>query len=268
MAILSSDSLSISDRLLKRGFTIFQSDNLKNLAGVDVFERYRKNVMSFRAKLRKLFELDLSVKRGFEAAVTSYVPELNGFGPGWWPESKFPDPIENVDYDIQYILSKIYDESHPSTMFDFDGIDPDISLGGRDDLPNLESNFISDFLSQFVLNRLREDLAANLNVSIPKLKQQFEIAYYPRKGLLPKHTDTPFLMGNIGPTQNLYILPFDTREPYQVFLEEGEILLYTGREFRELLTSVDRKLPTPMPHWVNGSQGRIAILLPCFASRQ
>ena len=47
------------------------------------------------------------MKRRFKATVTSYVPELNGFGPGWWPESNFPDPIENVDYDIQYILSNI-----------------------------------------------------------------------------------------------------------------------------------------------------------------
>ena len=269
MTVLSSDCLFRSDHLLKRGFTIFQSDKLKDWAGIDTFDRYRQSVMSFREKSRQFFELDLSVKHGFEAPLKAYLPELNGFGPGWWPESTYADPANNnPDYDIQYILSNVYEDCDRPVMFDFEAADSEsYSLGGHY-LPNPEGNVICDFINEFILNRLCEDLAANLNVAIPKVTQQFQIAYYSQRGVVGKHTDTPFVMGNVGPTQNLYILPFDTQEPYQVVLGEGEVLLYPGRQFGEVLASVDRQLPPALPHWVNGRKGRVAILLGCFISKR
>ena len=153
-------------------------------------------------------------------------------------------------------------------MFDFENTDSETSSIAETYLPNPEGNDICDFINEFILNRLCEDLADNLNITIPKVTQQFEIAYYSQRGVVRKHTDTPFLMGNIGPTKHLYILPFDTQEPCEVILEEGEILLYPGRQFREFLASVDRPLPPALPHWVNDQKGRLAILLGCFISKR
>lgn len=135
--------------------------------------------MSFRDKSRKFFELDLSVKHGFEAEDQAYIPKLNGFRPDWWPESTYADPANNnPDYDIQYILSNVYEEADRPVMFDFEDIAAESGSIGEHYLPNPEGNVICDFLNDFVLNRLCEDLAANLNIDIPKVTQQFELAYY------------------------------------------------------------------------------------------
>ena len=193
--------------------------------------------------------------------------ESHAYFPGWWDEFSYNDRNAYVDYSPEYLMSQNYYDSDKTILFEYVGNKSgNIAVDSKVNFPNQEGKEVCNFFDKYILKRVIKDLSEAFNCAFPRIKGlQFVTIYYDRAKKLSKHTDEVFLSAHLGPTdKGLFILPLKSGKPIPVSLDTGEILLFSGREFKYEMGLLDQKISSPLPHWAEAKKGRLTIALSTF----
>lgn len=259
------NTLSMIDleHFLREGYLIFTAKTLQNFSSEPIWNKYLDNISILQQKIRKFFALEKTNKARFKTLNSNFKAEKKLYNPGWWEASSYQDSIEQINFCLEYFISKNYFNSDEESMFINKNIPSDLLAQYQQFIPNKEVYQICSFLSMTVFDYFQKELKNLLNLNLPSYSLQIETAYYPDSALLNKHTDSSFLQAIIGPSEEgLFIVPLQSNQPIPLELKLGDVLLYSGREFKNILKS--ENLPDPLPHWVEAKKGRISILAGTF----
>lgn len=254
------------ENFVKNGFFLFKQSDFKKEVKQEHLKEYLESIHSLKSRVKEFLELDRDIKQKFHSETRDFIFQENGYFPGLWSVSAYDDRDEKVDFCLEYLISNnFYDPTQAEMFLHPDFADRDRVETYKHLLPNQEARQVCDFLDRYVLSRIRQELTTKLTLDLPLNCLQIQVAYYPEQASLSKHTDSSFLQANIGPTENLTIYPLQSSEPITISLEVGEVILYTGRDFKKKLNFAKDKLPNPLPHQVQAKKGRTSILAACFA---
>jgi len=248
------------ENFIEEGYLLIRKQNLRDYSSIKEEESFLANIVEIRQKMKLFFELPLEKKKWVQGS-HAIDPKTKCYYSGWLGIDESVKELYGMDFPLEYYYSRdLYSSTSENICFPKE--DSFETQKVTKLLPSNQIFSFGNFIDKIFINPLLKEYSEYCKISSVETTLQIQTTYYPNKTFLGKHQDSSFLDGIVGPAE-VFIFPNKSKDRVKVKLELGDIILYTGKQFKEQYKEAC-KLPIPLPHSVEAEKGRMALLFGCW----